>query len=202
MNETTDRSTSTTTNASPLAAAARSQAPWAAIAAVTMLYFGFTMAFVDDLGAQVVGYTLRGGGVAMALSAAFLATGKPFSLLFDGVVAMLIGIGLAVGGVMWFVEIRTVDFQGILEIVFGYIFFTSGKRSFSDYARVCPLFVEDSAEIDPTPHPVSTRVEPAPQPPALDPLPQRPEAEPASPPPEGYLSSFADDKPDDASPCA
>lgn len=185
-----------------LTKAARAQAPWAGIAAVAMLYFGFWHLFDDAFAAQLIGYTLKAGGIAMAASAVLLLTGLPVALLFDGVVAALIGVALALGGLLWFAAIRPVDFSGILYVAFGYVFFNSGRRGLSDYLRVNPLFIdtppagaagepyESSSGFSSAASVAPASVTPEP-PPAPDELADAP---------EGYLSSFADDKRDPSQP--
>ena len=120
-----------------ITAQVRSQAVWAAIAAAMMLYFGFRSVFVGDtLPIDLLRYTLRYGGIAMAVSAVMLFSGWPTALMLDGVFAMIIGAALAAVGVLIVVMEQTIDLQTIMFIAFGYLFFTSGLRNFRDYCRL------------------------------------------------------------------
>jgi hypothetical protein len=126
----------------------RSQALWAAIAAAMMLYIGFTYSLaVDAFPAQLLFMTLRYGGIAMAVSAVLLLTGWPAALMIDGVFAMIIGAALALAGALWIIEIRTVDLQTILQLVFGYLFFTSGLRGFRDYCKLGEITASAAEEV-------------------------------------------------------
>ena len=196
----------------------RSQALWAAIAAAMMLYIGFTYSLaVDAFPAQLLFMTLRYGGIAMAVSAVLLLTGWPAALMIDGVFAMIIGAALALAGALWIIEIRTVDLQPILHLVFGYLFFTSGLRGFRDYCKLGEITASAAEEVvtatapghatgtptDPPSESLATKLRaaqsneaPAPagsssaDPPRIEPPPAAPSNE-VRETPEGYLSSFA-----------
>ena len=114
----------------PDAAAVRSQAVWAAIAAGLMLFFSFGQEYEGlVLATQVFEYTLKVGGIAMAVSAVLLFVGRPFALLFDGLTSIAIGGFLALSCLLMFVEVRGVAFQGLLNLMFGYMFVGSGRQS-------------------------------------------------------------------------
>ena len=117
----------------------RRQALWAGIAACVMLYFGLSAGFSDNLSGEVLRYTLVYGGVCMAASALLLLSGQRVALFFDGMVAMAVGGALILSGLLWFGYLRTIDLTGILGLVFGYLFFTSGLRNYKDYFQSRPL---------------------------------------------------------------
>jgi len=109
----------------------RSQVVWAAISAVLLLYFGWGRGEVINYtsGAAILDWTCKIGGLAMALSTLVLLTGKPWALLYDGVAALAIGVGIFLGGVLWLGG--GIDTQGLLMLVFGYLFAQSGWHSYS-----------------------------------------------------------------------
>jgi hypothetical protein len=117
-----------------VASVVRSQALSAGIAAALLLYFGFTSIWFSA--AVTLEFTLKVGGIAMAVSTVLLITGIPFALLFDGVAAMVIGAGLALSGIRWCVDIQRIDFQGLLNFVFAAIFASSGWRNYQSYRTV------------------------------------------------------------------
>ena len=117
----------------------RGQALWAGIAACIMLYFGLSAVFSDNLSGDLLRYTLVYGGICMAVSTLLLLSGQRFALLFDGMVAMAVGGALVLSGLLWLGYLRTIDLTGILGLIFGYLFFTSGLRSYKDYVQTRPL---------------------------------------------------------------
>jgi len=192
-----------------VAAAVRSQAVWALIAAIMMLYFGFYQISVihDSFSARLLVYTLRYGGIAMAVSAALLATGRPFALAVDGVFSLAIGAALALSGILWIATVKTLSLDTILELVFGYLFFTAGLRSFREYRQLMRPTAPPADEPMATPdhasaQPYASTYAPPPAAPeshapsrAQSPTPDTQSEPDDAPPPEGYLSSFADDEP-------
>lgn len=123
--------------AAGLSASIRKEAVWAAIAAAMMLYFGFTFQVAEDsLSPRLLLLTLRYGGFAMLLSAGLLALGAPIALMFDGIFAMLIGAGLALAAILWLVATRSLEIVTVLELVFGYLFLSSGLRNFREFCRL------------------------------------------------------------------
>jgi len=184
-----------------IVASVRKQAPWAAVAGGMMLYFGFSYEFIGDTFAiDLLEYTLQYGGVAMVVSALLLASGWPTALMLDGVFAMVIGIALALSGALMMVNDRTIYFQYLLYVVFGYLFFTSGLRSFRDFCRLgeAPDHASDER--------VATDAS-ATEPVAVEPMgatPITPEVAPSedAPPkatPDGYLADFGNEKRDESS---
>lgn len=188
-------------DARPLAASIRSQAVWALIAAITLLYFGFTFkpADEDSTALQILIWTLKCGGVAMVLSALLLATGTTVALLADGVFSMLIGLGLGLAAALWLSETRSLELRVILEFVFGYLFFTSGLRSFRAFTRLgAPPDTEDAGTARPASQPgPASQSRPA-HPPA-EAFGTKSPADVQTPAPEGYLASFADKDDDNPS---
>jgi hypothetical protein len=185
-----------------LAANVRNQAVWAAIAAVMMLYFGFRSVFIgESFAVKLLQYTLQIGGIGMAVSALLLFIGRPIALLVDGVMAMIIGIALCLVGILMLVVEKQVDVQTLLYVVFGYLFFTSGLRSFRDFCRLGEVPEAQAHTADAAaPYNSATAKTPPTTTPAHEDSPpeeafrtteRTPDTEP--PPPEGYLSSFADD---------
>ena len=122
----------------------RKQATWAAISAAILLYFGM-QGFVSTeeaaFATRILEFTLKAGGCAMALAAVLLMTGMPFALLYDGVMSMLIGAGLGLAAVALFVGVGSIEFSGVFQLIFGYFFISSGRRSWQEYTAINPLFV-------------------------------------------------------------
>jgi hypothetical protein len=112
----------------------RSNALYAAIAAVLMLFYGFSGEWVAA--AATLEVTLKMGGIAMALSTVLLLTGRPFALLYDGIATMVVGGGLALSGIRWCVDIQAVDFNAALKFVFAALFISSGRRSYRIYKAI------------------------------------------------------------------
>lgn len=124
-------------HAAGLSASIRKEAVWAAIAAALMLYFGFTFQVAEDsFSPRLLLLTLRYGGFAMLLSAGLLALGTPIALMFDGIFAMLIGAGLALAAILWLAQARSFEVVTVLELVFGYLFLSSGLRNFREFCRL------------------------------------------------------------------
>lgn len=114
-----------------IAAAVRSRALWPGIAALLLCYFGFFYYSGGvTTGGWVLFYTLRLGGVAMAVSTLLLLTGWKTALAIDGIASMLIGGGLFASGMLMISGDTT---QGLLNLVFGYMFASSGWSSYSDW---------------------------------------------------------------------
>lgn len=182
---------SSSDDSSRVSAQVRGQAIWSAIAAVMMLWFGFKYPFINDtLPADLLNFTLRYGGIAMALSAVMLFSGWPTALMLDGVFAMIIGAALAGAGVLIVVSNREFGFQTLLFIVFGYLFFSSGLRNFKDYCRLGA----DATDAEPEPADSHAATAPPSESPRVaSPRPGAAEPEVREPTPDGYLSSFADE---------
>ncbi len=107
----------------------RRQAMWTAIAAVLLLVFGFGFQVRGlFLAGQILEYTLKIGAFLMIISTVLLLTGAAFALIVDGFFTIAIGAALAVSGVIWL--IKAPGLQGILNIVFGYLFASAGWHNF------------------------------------------------------------------------
>ena len=185
----------------------RSTAASAGISAALMLYFGYSSFFVDSAGGMTLEYTLKVGGWAMAVSALGLLTGMGLALLFDALASMVVGLGflgcaalLLPGG----------DLQGLLCGVFGFMFISSGLRSWHGYrswlslpASPVPVAMDANLQQGST-FPSATAVEPEKYRPADRPVDQSDSPPPSarSPdeppgqledqtPPDGFLTQFA-----------
>ncbi len=127
-----------------VAASVRGAAFWAFVAAALLLYFSFGRGlepreFTDDNWAWHVGdhltiYTMRIGGILSLLAGLVLLAGLRVGLVLDGVFAILIGLGLAIGGVFIFKDGDR--FNAGLYIVFGLVFINAGRNSLSEYRRL------------------------------------------------------------------
>ncbi|HNQ23723.1 MAG TPA: hypothetical protein PKK06_11570 [Phycisphaerae bacterium] len=117
--------------------AVRQTAGPAAIAAACLLIFGYYVsgAFGSSLflvAHSIMLWTLRIGGVAMVISAAWCWWGRPSALLFDGVAAIVIGMLLLVSAALMIVA-GAMGLAQALYLVFGYLFVSSGARSWRTY---------------------------------------------------------------------
>jgi uncharacterized membrane protein HdeD (DUF308 family) len=124
--------------------ALRRQAVWALIAAVAMLYFGYSskMVFVDSFGSHLLKGTLRYGGIATLVGAGILATASRWGLLVDGVVGLVVGLAMAAAAVAY--SLDALSTSVIMLLVFGYLFMSSGWRQFK-------AFIDDGADTGETP---------------------------------------------------
>ena len=114
----------------------RAERTWAGIAAVLLCYYGYYVSLPGSTFAEwLFCYTLRIGGPALVLSVLLLQTGKLFALAYDGVVSILIGVGLAVSSVLWLMS-GGGGAQTYLNIFFGILFFNSGWRNWSVFAQM------------------------------------------------------------------
>lgn len=145
----------------------RASAPWAGIAAVLLLYFGYNTVFLGSdnapaqLGMSILAYTLRIGGWALALAAIWLATGMRPALAYDALITALVGAGFLVGGALW--TVTGAGLFSLLYVLFGFIFLGSARNSWREYIRF--------------------RTEPAGRPPAASPEPWRAPPDEYQPPP-------------------
>jgi hypothetical protein len=126
-----------------LRAEIRRAAFWPFIAAVLLLYFGFSggdwvitsTSTTYKVGAYCVIYAMKAGGVALALVTLILLLGLPLGLALDAVAAVLIGAAFLIGGGL--MGLRG-DMQGLLYVVFGIVFIAAGRNSFGEYRRISP----------------------------------------------------------------
>lgn len=119
----------------PLRYQMRQTAISAAIAAVLMLFFGFTYGFEGEIeptaysiSQAVFLATLRIGGILMALSALLLVLGVRFALLLDAIFAGLIGVALLGVGIVW-IAIGIIAIDSVLLVLFGGMFLHSARQS-------------------------------------------------------------------------
>ena len=123
------------------AAIVRRNAGAAAIGAAFLLYFGFvhwTVPTGSDLFSKanlVFLYTLRFGGVALALIAIGSLTGAPLVLMVDAIVCVAIGVLFILTGILMLVD-GGGGLQTIINCVCGAMFVSAARRSWQDY-RVC-----------------------------------------------------------------
>lgn len=115
----------------------RSNTGSAAFAGALLLFFGFYW-ITGAIGPPfylnvhtVFHYTLKVGGLALVVVAAWCAFGHPLALLADAVVASLIGLLLVVTGVLMFVAVQQ-PIQPFINVVCGIMFITSGLRNGRD----------------------------------------------------------------------
>jgi hypothetical protein len=185
----------------------------AAVAAVLMCYFGFNAPWAFAPGASpflkasayLFDYTLQIGGIAMAVLAVWCWLGMITALAVDGVVSLLIGVLfiLSGGGMLMY---GGVDLNAILIILFGMMFFGSGRHNWRTYrhlARGGRVVAEVYTETFQPPVPPARPVAPAPEPPpgagssvpeddhADQPALEEDDAGAMEPPPEGFLAAMA-----------
>ena len=112
------------------------------LAAACLLFFGFfrfSFQPVTDLftlGDAVFNYTLRIGGVLMALIAVWSLTGHVSVLLADGIISIVIGALLAFSGVAMMIGAGGIGLNQVLYVVFGGMFISAGVRSWRYYLLV------------------------------------------------------------------
>jgi hypothetical protein len=119
----------------PLRYQMRQTAISAAIAAVLMLFFGFTYGFEGEIeptaysiSQAVFLATLRIGGILMVLSALLLVLGVRSALLLDAIFAGLIGVALLGVGIVW-IAIGIIAIDSVLLVLFGGMFLHSARQS-------------------------------------------------------------------------
>ena len=131
-------------SATRTSALVRRHAGSAAFAAARMLFFGFAyLAKPDgtDLFARawlVLYYTLRLGGIAMAAIAVWLWTGNRSALAADAAVAAAVGVLLILTG-LGMLAAGGDSLQMIINVVCGWMFFSSGLRNGREYLALRAL---------------------------------------------------------------
>jgi len=116
----------------------RSNAFPAAIAAALMIYFGYYQFFADQgggllgLAGGVFVWTLRIGGIAMALIAVWCMTGHLPALAVDGIVSVTIGVLLALTGIGLLVSGGGTT-QPVINCVCAWLFIGAGMRNWREY---------------------------------------------------------------------
>ncbi len=176
-----------------------------AIWALLLLYYGFfSGSWISSVATIILEYTTKIGGIAMVISALLLLSGRPVALLIDGITSMAVGVGLAVGGLAWVIQIKGLDLTCILQLICGYLLFTHGRDSYTAYKPAVSIPntgnntpIADNDE----PHSAERLIEPIPTTSTTHSAPQKNETveEPEIAkiePPEGYLASFARPKED------
>lgn len=123
-----------------IAARVRQNAGSAGFAAALLIYFGFfslSIPGTSDLFGKanlVFVYTLRIGGVAMAVIALGSLVGLRMVLIVDAVVSITIGVVLILTGVLMLIDGGAV-MQTIINVICGGMFFSAGTRNGAEYFR-------------------------------------------------------------------
>ncbi len=113
----------------------------AGVAALILLYFGFAVfefqAVKDTftLGDTLFNYTIRIGGIALAILAAASLSGRAVVLLADAFVSILVGAGLILGGLLMMAG-GAMTTGYFLYLIFGGLFVSSGMRNLRDYRKI------------------------------------------------------------------
>lgn len=118
----------------------RQNAGSAALAAACLMFFGFLGGFqppevtnLFTLGDAVFNYTLRIGGVLMAVVAAASLTGRLFALAADASVSAGIGLLLVLSGICMLAGGGGLAVNYVLYVVFGGLFLSVGVRNGREY---------------------------------------------------------------------
>ncbi len=195
---------------------ARQNAIQAGIAAMLMLFVGWVFAAKGISGnkfynatVDVFYWSLRIGGILMALVAALCAANLRLGLLFDAIVSGACGVIMALIAIYWLIDAGGVDLQSLIYLIFGGGFVSASLSAMRSYrmagARDGPGRATEDALGVPRPvrhggsetgTPDATRATPATM---VHPASLRPEALPKEgepPPPEGYLAALAKEKDD------
>lgn len=116
----------------------RTNALPAAIAAALMIYFGYYQFFADQggglrgLAGGVFVWTLRIGGISMALIAVWCMMGHLLALAVDGIVSVTIGVLLALTGIGLLISNQDAT-QLIINCVCAWLFIGAGMRNWREY---------------------------------------------------------------------
>lgn len=169
---------------------ARGNAAYAAIAAALLLYYGFglPMKGISDsamynLSVDVATWTMKIGGIGMALVVLGSLIGRPEALLADAVLSGLIGLSFVLTGVVRFVWGNT---QGLLFLIFGLMFVSAARTCWRVYRGT--VYDDFGFRSQAAPPPDARPVHPA----SIHPEVLPKDGEP--PPPEGYLAALAREK--------
>ncbi len=184
-----------------------------------MIYFGF-FGLLEPTGTDLFSraswvffHTLRIGGVAMGILALWSLSGQRPVLMIDAVVSIAIGTVFALTGAAMLID-GGAPLQPALNVVFGWMFVSAGRRNWSDYYALAKRaeFPEHTARpMTSPPHTPTPPPQPVDDPAAavvsvplaieeIKPAtpephgPTTPELE-TEPAPGGFLESFADEGP-------
>lgn len=126
---------------SSIASRVRQNTASAAVAAICLIVFGFFGFFsipkVTDLftlGDAAFNYTLRIGGVLMAVIAVWSFLGRVTALLADAMVSVAIGCLLIFSGVAMIIGGGGVSLNYGLYVLFGGMFISAGLRNWRDFS--------------------------------------------------------------------
>lgn len=116
----------------------RSHAFPTAIAAGLLLYFGFAYGLsgvsgnaLYDGSVSAFTWTLKIGGIVLAITAVSCATGMIWSMAVDGAASLVIGALLLATGGIWIVS---GDMQGLLNVLFAMTFLYAGRGALVDFS--------------------------------------------------------------------
>jgi len=111
----------------------------AGLAAACLLFAGFFWLAGGAIGTPLFlkaytlcVYTLRIGGVALAVTAVLCLSGRPFALLTDSIVSIAIGLGLLAAALLMVIA-GAIGLDQFLYLLFGGIFVSAGFRSGREY---------------------------------------------------------------------
>ena len=117
----------------------RQNAGSCAIAAGLLIFFGFFYGLAEPTGTDLFSranglflHAIRAGGIAMAVLAALSLTGQRLVLLIEAVVSIALGIVFALTGAAMLID-GGAPLQPALNIMFGWMFVSAGRRNWSDY---------------------------------------------------------------------
>jgi hypothetical protein len=166
----------------------RQNAVQSGIAAVMMLIFGWAFASKGisssafyNATVAVFYWSLRIGGIGLAIAAALCAANLRVGLLIDAVVSGLCGALMALIAVYWLIDAGGFDLQLFIYLIFGGGFMSAAVSAMRSYRAM----ESESGRARAYTAPVAEPVHPASIRPAA--LPK--DGEP--PPPEGYLAALA-----------
>lgn len=189
-------------------ATARQNAIQAGIAAMLMLFIGWFFASKGissnrfyNATVDVFYWSLRVGGILMALVAALCAANLRAGLFFDAIVSGVCGVIMALIAIYWLIDAGGGDLQSLIYVIFGGGFVSasiSAMRSYRAAGMNGGRYAEDAAVArEPSGHGPAYRDHRAPVVEAVHPASVRSEALPKDgepPPPEGYLAALAKEK--------
>ncbi len=191
---------------------AKGNAPWTALAALLMLYYGWAVGTIGisdsdfyNTVVDVFNWMLRVGGVCLLLVAMICFAGLRIGLLLDALVSGICGLVIIFCAVVY-IKFDGLDLYYLLYVLFGGLFVNAARNAGASFLRTAPgatgqgstgkqgWFGAKSSDAPTTaqpaepPHPASIRPDSLPK-----------DGEP--PPPDGYLAALSkeDEEPPTAS---
>ena len=191
---------------------ARQNAIQAGVSALIMLIIGWAFAAKGvsastfyNTTVDVFFWSLRIGGIAMAIAAALCAADFRIGLLIEAMTSAVCGLLMTLIAVYWLIDAGGLDLQYLLYVIFGGGFITTAASAMRSYRALGMQGADIPAEREERSGGVlgvpgggqSPPYQRAPVPEAVHPASVRPaslpkESEP--PPPEGYLAALAKEK--------